>query len=520
MGPMALLTLASRFSPTQRAWLAVAGAWLVQIAAVGPVNAFGSYQAIYWNAYVPGVSASSLSWIGSLQIFFEFSVAIAGGILLDAGYFKETLLGGSILFTFSYFMLSLVKQGMFVPILLAQGFGMGIGLGLVFLPISGVVAQHFPTSRNLPLGIISTGAGFGGFAISLLTSKIYSNTDLGFGWTVRVAAFIVLGCLLAANLLITEVPASERVVTKSILKVDDDKETIEEEDGKSAQLAEVPLSQARTKEGVRSIISQHGDVTGLLASLRELLSSAVYLLTVAGGTLFVMGIFYPAYSIESFALAQGIDPGLASWLLPMSNLSSLIGRTVPAYVADRLGRYGAHIMFSTCAICAGALTIAMPACTSSGSIVAFAILYGLFQGAGPGLFFPTVLALGGPRPGFRLGVASVPLSIGALVGAPIASALLGPTAATAGAGGPGVADVNPNWWGGSAFAGAVWMASALSMGSALFLAKHKERRMRRGRGAGASQRSEKEAEERGNVLQEAGRTETTGFDHRVEGQGA
>lgn len=447
-----------------------------------------------------GVSASSLSWIGSLQIFFEFSVAIAGGILLDAGYFKETLLGGSILFTFSYFMLSLVKQGMFVPILLAQGFGMGIGLGLVFLPISGVVAQHFPTSRNLPLGIISTGAGFGGFAISLLTSKVYADTNLGFGWTVRVAAFIVLGCLLAANLLITEVPASERVVTKSILKADDEKDTVDE-DGRSAELAEVPLSQARTKEGVRSVISQR-DVSGLLASLRELLSSAVYLLTVAGGTLFVMGIFYPAYSIESFALAQGIDPGLASWLLPMSNLSSLIGRTVPAYAADRLGRYGAHIMFSICAVCAGALTIAMPACTSPGAIVAFAILYGLFQGAGPGLFFPTILALGGPRPGFRLGVASVPLSIGALVGAPIASALLGPTASTAGA---GAAAVSPNWWGGSAFAGAVWMASALSMGSALFLAKHQERRARTVRGASTSQRSEKHAKEKAGAVEEGRR---------------
>ena len=59
-------------------------------------------------------------------------------------------------------MLSLAKQGKFYQIFLSQGIGMGVGIGLMFIPSIVVLSQHFRTKRRaLVSGIAFTGAGVG-----------------------------------------------------------------------------------------------------------------------------------------------------------------------------------------------------------------------------------------------------------------------------------------------------------------------------------------------------------------------
>lgn len=45
------------------------------------------------------------------------------------------------------------------------------------------------------------------------------------------------------------------------------------------------------------------------------------------------------FAIQSFALDHGISPGLADWLLPILNLTSILGRTIPNWLADRYGLF-------------------------------------------------------------------------------------------------------------------------------------------------------------------------------------
>jgi MFS family permease len=80
---------------------------------------------------------------------------------------------------------------------------MGAGLGFAYLPVSGIVSQHFTKRRALAMGIITTGTSLGGFAFSVLASKLLT-TSLGFAWTVRVSASIALLCILFANLLVSQ----------------------------------------------------------------------------------------------------------------------------------------------------------------------------------------------------------------------------------------------------------------------------------------------------------------------------
>lgn len=50
--------------------------------------------------------------------------------------------------------------------MLAQGFGVGIGTGLIFLPAISVVSQYFKKRRSLAMGIVTTGGSVGGETVS------------------------------------------------------------------------------------------------------------------------------------------------------------------------------------------------------------------------------------------------------------------------------------------------------------------------------------------------------------------
>lgn len=106
---------------------------------------------------------------------------------LDKGYFRHTVVAGSVIFViwfviflidihtyaqriysrlprclavsfpvrtpvqFSHFMLSLVSPHQYYQVFLAQGLGMGIGIGLVYLSTSVIVTQHFKQNKSLAM---------------------------------------------------------------------------------------------------------------------------------------------------------------------------------------------------------------------------------------------------------------------------------------------------------------------------------------------------------------------------------
>jgi nitrate/nitrite transporter NarK len=63
-----------------------------------------------------------------------------------------------------------------------------------------------------------------------------------------------------------------------------------------------------------------------------------------GSFLFFMGMFLPINYIILEATHYGMSPGLAQYLVSILNAASLFGRTVPGYVADKIGRYNMMVI--------------------------------------------------------------------------------------------------------------------------------------------------------------------------------
>ena len=135
---------------------------------------------------------------------------------------------------------------------------MGAGLGFAYLPVSGLVSKHFTKRRSLAMGIVTTGTSLGGFTFSVLVSELL-RASLGFAWTVRVSAFIALGCILFANLLVSQPE-----------KTSEGKE--EKEPASTEEVAE---------EGEKS------------RSISQLLRDPAYLAIILSGFVVCLGLYFP-----------------------------------------------------------------------------------------------------------------------------------------------------------------------------------------------------------------------------------
>jgi len=269
--------------------------------------------------------------------------------------------------------------------------------------LSGVVANHFTQRRGLALGIITTGSSIGGFAFSTMFSHVLVG-KIGFASGIRIGAFIGLGCLVAAFLLMKQYP-----------------------------------------KGFKR--PSHGPASLTPSPPKSSLKRPAFILVILYGFVIGLGLWFPTISIQLFASNHpNISPSLGSWLLAIINLSSTVGRVVPNWLSDRFGAVEMNIVFTGLN---GILAIVMIVCTDPPSIVVFCILYGFCSGAAVALFFPSVISLDpNARSGVRLGLACVPTGVATLVGPPIAAALVGP---------------QMKWWRGCVFAGSVELLAALML---------------------------------------------------------
>ncbi len=172
-----------------KAWTQVAMGWLVIFTTWGYVNSFGSFQT-YYTLTLP-YPPSTISWIGSVQVFLTFLLGAFSGRLLDAGLFIPTFIVGAVLQLLGMFLTSISTQ--YWQLMLTQGVLSGVGGGIFFTPSLALVATYFNKRRSVALGFATMGNAAGGMIYPVITRELLPK--LGFAWTTRVLAFLNMGCL-------------------------------------------------------------------------------------------------------------------------------------------------------------------------------------------------------------------------------------------------------------------------------------------------------------------------------------
>ncbi|KAJ7246882.1 MFS general substrate transporter [Mycena haematopus] len=356
-----------------RAWATVAGAFLVQFCGFGYTTSFGVYQDFYTRDYLTNSSSSAISWIGSINAFILISGGLISGRLFDRGHFHFLVFGGCLLQCFSLFMLSLCKREQFYQVFLAQGIGLGIGAGMVYIPSIAVVSHYFHKRRALAMTIVASGSSLGATLHPIMLNNTFDS--LGFPNAVRASAGLISGLLIIACLLMHP-----------------------------------RLPPAAT----------HPEI---LKALPRFARDAPYVFAVIAMCAYTIGFYFPLFYLQLDAVKHGIDQTLSFYSLVIMNASSFFGRLSPGFFAHRLG----VVNMVTAAAGAGAvLILSMIALKSVASVVVIGVLYGYSAGIFVTLMAPllTVLTDNLGELGLRMGVGFAVVGLGGLIGPPINGALL------------------------------------------------------------------------------------------------
>ncbi|TAQ89916.1 hypothetical protein B7494_g1762 [Chlorociboria aeruginascens] len=353
------------------AWLFVVAAFLLFVITWGPSAGAGAFQDYYQRELLAQYTPSAISWIGTVNATFLISTGVLAGPLFDRGYVRHLMLLGSFMVVFGQMMLSLSTK--YYQVMLSQGFCIGIGAGLIYVPAIAMVNTQFTTRRAIAMGLVTSGAS--GVLFPIIFIRLQPR--VGFPWTIRVLAFIQLACCLVALPLLFLGKAPPR------------------------------------PKNPRSII--HWE------ALKEYTFSAY---AVANFLLF-MGYFIPIFYVPFFAIqALGTSLELGFGLLAVLNGASAFGRIGSSLMSRKLG--ASRLLVSAVAI-SSVMLFGWIGVHNLAGFVVFCIFFGLFSGvlisANPVVVAHPVIS---PTPsviGTRLGMQWFATSLGVLVGAPIAGAL-------------------------------------------------------------------------------------------------
>ncbi|CAG9975608.1 unnamed protein product [Clonostachys byssicola] len=352
------------------AWLVVLGAWCTSFCSFGWLNSVGVFQEYYQTTLLSNYSASTIAWIPSLQIFFMMGMGPIIGTLYDNFGPRWLILIGSLLHVFGIMMTSLASK--YWQILLAQGVCSAIGVSAIFQPSLSCIGGWFNLKRGAAFGILSTGSSIGGVIFPIMVSHLIEK--VGYGWAMRICAFLILFLLIVANL--------------------------------TVRAFHPPRPQPMTR-----------------AQMVKPFHELEFLFLLGGFFCFTYGIFVPINYLPVQALAAGMSNDLAQYLIPILNAASLFGRLFSGFMGDKIGRY--NIFVVVCYLSGIWILALWIPDTSNPALIAFAVLFGFCSGAYVSLIAPLVMQISPlPEIGFRTGLVFLISSIGGLTTNPINGAIL------------------------------------------------------------------------------------------------
>lgn len=281
----------------------------------------------------------------------------------------KVLRPASLLYVFGLMMVSLSTE--YYQFILAQGILMGGSVAFMQFPGFALASQYFDKKRAAALGVLVAGSSVGGVVFPIVLSKLLNGSDIGFGWSIRIVAFIMLPFVLFACLVLQpRVPS--RNSKMFVFEAWKDKRYV-------------------------------------------LLAVALFFI--------MMGMWVPVFFIPTYAVSRGMGATLAAYLLAIINGSSTFGRIIPGILADKLGRIN---MFAFAGVGTGIMVFCINEPKENVGIIVYCVFFGFVSGT---IISSASAAISDctkdPRDlGTYMGMAIGLASFAALIGPPVNGALI------------------------------------------------------------------------------------------------
>jgi MFS family permease len=319
---------------TLHGWVVVAAAFTLMFVGFAAAYCFAAFFTAFQAEF--GASRADVALVFSVAAFLWFLLGAPGGMAADRFGPRRVAAVGVASLAIALWLASRAES---VGALYATySIGIGLGVGLVYVPSVGAVQPWFAANRALASGIAISGIGAGNIAGPLLAAWWIGL----FGWRgayVAMAVFVLVLGAFAALLIKPKEDASTR----------------------TTPLAGTPLPDA--------------------------LKTKPFWLLYASLVFSCVGLFVPMVHLGPYAQDAGYTAAQGVTLVSLIGLGSLLGRFTVGPFADRLGRRP-----SLAAMYAGlgAMLLVWWASSAWWLLALFAIAFGMFYGAYVALL-PTIV---------------------------------------------------------------------------------------------------------------------------------
>ena len=320
-------------------WVVVGAAFTLMLVGFSAAYSFAAFFGAFQAEF--GASRGDIALVFSVAAFLWFLSGAPAGMLADRYGVRRVALVGVALLAVALWVASRAQSlGMLYA---TYSIGIGLGVGLTYVPSVGAVQPWFSANRAFASGLAVAGIGAGNIAGPLLAE-----------WWIALAGWrgAYLGLALFVFLL-----------------------------GGAAALAirESEHRATRAGEGV---------------TLRGAVRTAPFWMLFASLLFSCIGLFVPMVHLGPYAVDAGYTPAQGVALVSLIGVGSLLGRFFVGAPADRLGRLPAlAVMYAGI----GAMFVVWWAASAYWVLALFALVFGLCYGAYVALLPTIVMDLYGPR---------------------------------------------------------------------------------------------------------------------------
>ena len=358
-------------------WWVVAGAFLCMLTGYAVAYSFAPFFLPLETEF--GARRGETSLVFSICAFLYFMLGFPAGLIADRIGPRPVVIGGLLLVALGLVLAS--QATTLWQVYLGYSVGVGVGVGLSYVPSIASVQRWFVRRRGTATGLAVAGIGVG----TLVGAPLAYELIAAFGWRrtyLILAALTVVGAIVS-GILIRWSPE---------------------------RYGQAPDGDALPPGGI------HPPATGF--TIGEALRSGPFWAIYTGAMLMSFGLFVPFVHLAPYARDIGLSERFGVMLIVLLGIGSTVGRFLFASVTSWLGR---RLSFALMYVGAGVMLILWSLSTSGWALVGFALVFGAFYG-GFVAIAPSLAAdyFGGKALGSIIGGLYSGVAFGALLGSPAA----------------------------------------------------------------------------------------------------